>query len=118
MGFVCSTAYNPATGGKKEKCETMKKKKEKKGSVLTNLESDGNAGSTSLKHDLFTVDKVLDPRMQCIVEWNSTLAGVFHIEVNGSFELDVLHIAFAVAGSVWLVHGLGNEGSGTIQIKC
>jgi hypothetical protein len=34
--------------------------KKKWSSVLTNLEPDGNAGTTTLKHDLLTVDKVLD----------------------------------------------------------
>ena len=96
----------------KKRCETMKKKWS---NVLTNLESDGNAGSTTLEHDLLTVDEVPDPWMQGIVEWNSTLAGgMFHMKVDRSFEQDVLHIALAVAGSVRLVHGLGNEGSSTI----
>jgi hypothetical protein len=51
------------------------------------------------------------------VKGNSALAGMFHIEINGRFEQDVLDIAFAIAGSMWLVHELGNVGSGTLGMK-
>lgn len=37
---------------------------------------------------------------------------MLHVEVNGSFEKDLLHVTFAITGSVRLVHGLGNKGSG------
>jgi hypothetical protein len=51
------------------------------------------------------------------MERNSTLARMFHKEVDGSFKKDILDVAFAIADSVRLVHGLGNEGTGTIRRK-
>ena len=43
----------------KERCKTMKKKI---GTVLlTDLQSDGDAGTSTLEYDMLTIGKVLDP---------------------------------------------------------
>ena len=58
LGWDLSAPLSITRPLNKKRCEAMNKEKTR---VLTDLEPDGNAGSTTLKHNLLTVDKILDP---------------------------------------------------------